>query len=280
VNAPSAIVVPSAALTATVRHGDVPGAAPDPLTTRDRTWTLDPLSSLARLVSAARTFNVAAPSQRLLEHALGTAGHGRPSDGVHVELPADEAARLAAVTEQLRDAIAGSGRRGFGLVDATPGRARTGLTRAWSGRDGPEVLVADRRVSVTIDPAEGLSVTVAGPSPGRGGDDGEVVRISGVEEVELAADGVVVRNGDSSLVLDLQRGRVIGWLMPGCTRWRVRPVPEGVVWARTFAGLADSAELAVALGRPVTLTSPRLSETGPRRGHAARPLESRFDQEP
>jgi hypothetical protein len=327
VNDPFPIIVPSAELAAVVRHGTVPDDVPDPLVayvrpvvdadgapvdwlltedtlafadvsvpmfyaqwraTWERSWILDPLSSLERLVSAAREFEVSAPSQTLLERILRPATQGPSGDMVHAELSTDEAQRLAAVIESLRDAVADRGRGGFGFVDATPGRARSGLARAWSGQDGPEVLVADRHVSVAIDAADGLSVTASATAVTLGDGDsgdgtaGDVVSLAAVQEVELGEAGVVVRNDRTSITLDLHHGRVLSWLMPGCMRWRVRPVPEVLVWAKTFAGLVDSAELAVALDRPVTLSSLRLSENddATQRAQASRPLESSSDQEP
>ena len=192
------IIVPSAELVAVVRHDDVPTAVPDELTpyvrpvvrdgatvdwllTEDtlafadvtvplqfagwrtaweRSWMLDPLSSLERLVAAAQEFEVSAPSTTLLERVLHPGSTGPSGDVVHAILEPGEAGRLAAVFEALRDAIADRGRKGWGFVDATPGRQRVGLARSWSGQTGPEILVADRHVSVSIDVATGVSVVV------------------------------------------------------------------------------------------------------------------------
>lgn len=311
---PGPIIVPSAELVALVRHSDVPDVAPDDLVpyvrpagapdatpsdwllTEDtlafadvsvpmrysqwrsaweRSWILDPLASLERLVSAAREFAVSAPSTTLLERVLDPGSTGPAGDIVHAALDPDEAARLSAVIESLRDSIADRGRTGFGFVDATPGRQRVGLVRAWSGQDGPEILVADRSVSVGIDPDEGLSVAQW--------DGAQVQRVAGVTEVEIRGDSVEIRAPEASMALDLHAGRVLSWLMPGCTTWRVRPVPEVLVWARTFAGLVECADFACAIDRPVLLTSLRLSESDDHPGDDAarspRRLESRCDQE-
>lgn len=309
------IIVPSAELVAVVRHADVPADAPDDLlpyvrpaidpigdtvadwlltedtlafagvevpvrfaqwrSTWERSWILDPLSSLERLVSAARQFEVSAPSTTLLERVLEVGSIGPDGQVVHAALQPDEVARLAAVIESLRDAIADRGRTGFGFVDATPGRRRVGLARAWSGQDGPETLVADRHVSVSLDPAAGLVVTITD-------DDGLRRSISAAHEVEIRGDAVEIRSADDTLSLDLQSGRVLSWLMPGCTAWRVRSVPEVLVWARTFAGLIECAEAANELDRPVLLTSLRLSDGEGEGVLVARPprrLESRCNQE-
>jgi hypothetical protein len=313
---PFPIIVPSAELVAVVHHGDVPAAAPDELVpyvraarhtddetiadwlltedtlafadveipmryaqwraTWERSWILDPLSSIERLVSAARQFEVSAPHGTLLERVLDPGTTGPAGDVIHATLDPAEAQRLAAVIESLRDAIADRGHSGFGFVDATPGRRRVGLARAWSGQDGPETLVADHRVSVSIDPTHGLSVAAIDQR-------GAVQQVRGVHEVEISGDTVEARSADATLSLDLHSGRVLSWLMPGCTMWRVRQVPEVLVWARTFAGLVECAEVATAIDRHVLLTSLRLSESdgdaGPGRTQRPRRLESSCDQE-
>jgi hypothetical protein len=312
---PFPIIVPAAELVAVVRHGDVPERAPDDLVpyvsavrgadqgpivdwllTEDtlafadveipmryaqwrsvweRSWILDPLTSLERLVSAARQFEVSAPAATLLEHILDPGTTGPAGDVVHATLDPNEAQRLAAVIESLRDAIADRGRSGFGFIDATPGRRRVGLARAWSGQDGAETLVADQRVSVAIDPVGGLSVAAIDQR-------GAVQQVRAVNEVEISGDTVEVRSPDATLSLDLHSGRVLSWLMPGCTKWRVRQVPEVLVWARTFAGLAECAEFANAINRHVLLTSLRLSESESDptdRTQEPRRLESSCDQE-
>lgn len=311
------IVVPPAELAAVVRHADVPseppdellpyvrpavrdGATEDWLLTEDtlafadvaiplaferwraaweRSWLLDPLSSLERLVSASRHFEVSAPSTTLLERVLGPGTTGPRGDVVHAVLAPGEATRLAGVLESLRDAIADRGRTGFGFIDATPGRQRVGLVRSWSGQDGPEILVADRRVVMSIDPELGLSVMVADDTLA---DEG-ARRIEGVTEVEIRGDHVYVTSPGGDLTLDLHTGRVLGWWMPGCSRWRVRRVPEVLVWARTFAGIVECADYATAIGRPVLLTSLRLSDADAdalsQATQKPRRLESSCDQE-
>jgi hypothetical protein len=305
-----AIIVPSAELVASVRHAGVPDAAPDDLVpyvrptgpddhvtdwllTEDtlafgsveipmryaqwragweRSWILDPLASLARLASAARGFETSAPSTTLLARVLDPRAAGPAGDVVHAVLEPAEAQRLAGVIEVLRDAIADRGRSGFGFIDATPGRHRVGLARAWSGQDGPEVLVADRDVVVGIDPEVGLSVSAHGGATPR--------RIAGVEEVEITGDQVEIRSQTDSMSLDLHAGRILSWLMPGCTAWRVRRVPEVLVWARTFAGVVESADFACAIDQPVLLSSLRLSDSDALdAARSPRRLESRIDQE-
>jgi hypothetical protein len=287
------IIVPTAELVAVVRHAPVPPDAPDDLLayvrpaigaddavtdwllTEDtlafadvsvplrfeawrgvweRSWMLDPISTLERLVAVAHEFEVSAPSTTLLERVIGPGTTGPAGDVVHTVLTPDEALRLAGVTEALRDAIADRGRTGWGFVDATPGHHRVGLARAWSSQLGPETLVADRSISVRIDGEAGLAVTVLD-------EHGEVAQhAESVHEIEIVDDGVEVRAASGTITIDLFAGRVFGWLMPGCTLWRMRRVPEVLVWAKSFAGFQESADYAAALDLPVVLTSLRLSE--------------------
>ena len=274
------IIVPSAELVALVRHDEVPTEVPDDLTpyvrpthdakgavtdwllTEDtlafadvsiplrfagwrtsweRSWMLDPLSALERLVAVAHEFEVSAPSTTLLERVLDPGSTGPAGDLVHAMLEPGEAMRLAEVSDSLRDAIADRGRSGWGFVDATPGRQRVGLARAWSSQLGPETLAADSRVSVRMDAESGLTVTVF--------DDGGAMlhRTESVTEVEIVGDHVEIRSPGGSVQIDLLAGRVLSWLMPGCTMWRVRSIPEVLVWAKTFAGIRESAEYATAL---------------------------------
>ena len=309
------IIVPSAELVAVVRHDDLPSEAPDDLTpyvrpTRDaggvvtdwlltedtlafadvsvpmrfagwratweRSWMLDPLSSLERLVAVAHEFEVSAPATTLLERVLDPGTTGPAGDVVHAMLAPDEAQRLAAVTDALRDSIADRGRQGWGFVDATPGRQRIGLARAWSSQLGPETLVADRHLSARIEAESGLTVTVVD-------DDGAVTdRAESVHEIEIIGDRVEIRAAACTISTTLLTGRVLSWLMPGCTLWRVRKVPEVLVWAKSFAGFQESARHASALDRPVLLTSLRLSDSDADPHPSAPPprrLESRIDQE-
>jgi len=69
-----------------------------------------------------------------------------------------------------------------------------------------------------------------------------------------------VASPDGTLSFDLQQGRVLSWMVPGATLWRVRHVPEVIVWARTFAGIAEAAERALLLRQPMRLTSRRLAD--------------------
>jgi hypothetical protein len=61
----------------------------------------------------------------------------------------------------------------------------------------------------------------------------------------------------------------LAWVVPGATRWRVRKVPEVLVWAKTFHRLALGCETSVRqavplelrVGFPIAATGP-LHESG------------------
>ncbi|MDJ0767444.1 MAG: hypothetical protein QNJ12_01575 [Ilumatobacter sp.] len=272
------IVVPSAEVLAVVRHADPPAhppadlvpfvapvvdaiGEPDWYLTEDalgfaephiplafsrwraeweRTWTLDPLSSLEGLYATSVDLDVPLlqldiPSGRCL---IG------PSD--QRDLPRS--------MEAVREAVRERGHHGYGFVDATPDREAVGLARTWSGALGPELLAADRSLRLTMVPSTGLSATRL---------IGTEHTVEGVEEYELTADEATLRGRTETLRLDVESARVLGWLIPGAARWRVRRIPEVVVWARTFDGLAECSAYASALGLDILVTTRRAL------GHAA-----------
>lgn len=274
-----AVVVPSAAVLAIVRHADPPAQAPAalaPYVVRDdddwsltedalafgepsiaprfgdwrsrweRTWVLDPYTSLHRLLVVARE---PAPGGVLDRAALR-----RMEDATGWTVSGE---RLAALRDQLDRAAAvlrAQPTEGYGFVDATPGRARAGLARTWSPAAGRELLAADRHLAVRMEPETGLVVEATGAHGGAR------VVVAGVERVLVDADAgvVAVAGGDATVVrLALDAALPLGWLVPGSIDWRVRRVPHVVVWARTLAGLAECCRYAEAIARPVRLTTHR-----------------------
>jgi hypothetical protein len=273
------LVVPSAEVVAVVRHG-APGATiPDALVpyvvpvevdgrlvdwylTEDalafadphvvltfadwradweRSWTLDPRSSLERLLAAGTDLIPDACDASVVPKIPEVAGAAS-------WIPAEAQSEVAGITARLRDAIRERDSEGFGFVDATPGRESVGLARTWSGQSGSEVLASDNVLLVTMQPETGLSISLR-DDPSRS--------VQGVDEVELVDESVLVRSRERTLELDLVEARALAWLIPGSTRWRVRTVPEVVVWARTFAGVIESCGYASALHLPVQLTTLR-----------------------
>jgi hypothetical protein len=264
-----AIVVPSADLLAIVRHASPPTSPPDALlpyvigvvsesgmhdwhltddalafasgdvprlfwqwrSQWERTWALDSGSSLRRLWSAG--------------HELTAELHRAAWDRLYSQSTVSHATRIFAPSliddwsvqlERVRDLIRQRDRVGFGFVDITPGRQRIGLARAWSPQDGAEVLAAAESLVVEMRPDLGLCV--------HAGND----LVEAVHEVQLIDDRIVVRAPGREIVVDFERGRPLAWLMPGVAAWRMRPVPEVLVWARSFAALDECMRYALSLG--------------------------------
>ena len=71
---------------------------------------------------------------------------GEVRDGMTGLVAPDVAADLPAAVNEVRDAIRNRELVGVGFVNATPGYEGTGLSRAWSGAGGREVI--ERPVSV------------------------------------------------------------------------------------------------------------------------------------
>lgn len=271
------LVVPSADVWAVVRWHELPAAPPDDLlafTVRvgdewvltddavafaerdvierfttwrsswDRTWVLDPLSSLERLVDFAEAVS---PSLFSMRCARGFAS------GEDVAFGPEVHAHVVHDLERLADAVRRRERLGFGLVDTTPGAQRIGLARAWPEWGGDELLAACDGVEVHYRPAHGLVLQL-------GATDDSVIGSSDSIVVEQAtSDGHewTVSGPAGDRRLDHRAGRPLAWLVPNATGWRVRRVPEVVTWARTFTRLRSALEFATAQGRPVTLTTRR-----------------------
>ncbi len=208
----------------------------------ERAWELDSHTSIGRLLSKAR--KLADPAQR--KHIDVLEELDRAGRTLVIE-QADTLTALADAVEELRDVIGGAGASGYAFVDATEGTTRVGLVRAWSAVDGPEVLAANDDLAVRMEPATGLCVEELGVG-------GRV--IVGVEEAIWTDDVVRLCTPDETVDLDLDRSVPLAWVVPGSTRWRVRSVPEVLVWARTFGNLAESARHAAKLHKPLVLSVP------------------------
>ncbi len=178
--------------------------------------------------------------------------------------PVPDPALLADCLSIAHETIAARGDTGWGFVNATPGRPTTGLARAWSPAGGSHVLAATAEVRVTVEREEGVCVHLEDPSDSRRRD-----HVIGVDEVVLHDDGVDVIAASGELALDHHQGRPLAWVVPGAARWRVRAVPEVLVWAKTFHRLAQACEASVReaaplelrVGFPIAATAP-LDEPG------------------
>lgn len=130
----------------------------------------------------------------------------------------------------------------LGFVDVS--RPRRGLARAWSGAGGRELLSAGSAMHVEADPSAGLCVATRSEQP-------EVW--TGVTEVTVDDEAVEVHAHEGSVSFDRRAARPLTDLVPGSTHWRVRPIPEVLVWAKTFHRLRDACTLAAASSLTVRL---------------------------
>lgn len=144
--------------------------------------------------------------------------------------------------------------------DASP--PRTGLAAGWAIAERDRVVAADHAMSVVVA-ADGR--LVARPSSARrtgiSRDDGGLTDEVTVGEV-TTADGAVVIDDPTvedatfgtSTAVPARRARPLTWLVPGATSWRVREVPEVLIWAPTLSTLPDLIEEAAALQRRIRLS--------------------------
>ena len=161
-------------------------------------------------------------------------------------IPVDDLASLQHATEALRDVVRERDARGFGIVDATPGRTIPGLAAAWSAQCPSRLFARDRFMDVWLTRDRGLVIRTTGPSRHSDG--------LSVTDVVVTSESVVVRSDTEEWELVPEQARPLSWLVPGATRWRVREVPEVIVWSRSFAGLPEACEQGIAHDLPIHLT--------------------------
>jgi hypothetical protein len=130
----------------------------------------------------------------------------------------------------------------FGFVDVA--RPRRGLARAWSGASGRALLSANSAMHVEADPETGLCVTGHGE---------RAHVLTNVTQVTVLDGSVEVRAAEGTVDVDSDHARPLTVLVPGSQNWRVRRIPEVLVWAKTLHRLGEACTLAAAGGRPVTL---------------------------
>ncbi len=201
------------------------------------TWetshTLGRIGSLRQLVSSMRDRGVE------LDEAAAAALHrllrGDPTaDGQPVSV--DE---LDAITEVVADFAArvrSSGSLGVALVESSPTSERTGLLRSWPSAPLDGELSTRGTVTVRFSGSK-IGVWFA--------DDRDP--IADVRSFELGIDGAVVVDAEGHAhVLDADASDALADVAPETTAWRVRRVPEVLVWADLLAALEGVAD-AVAL---------------------------------
>lgn len=207
--------------------------------TWERTWALDPVTSLRRLVSLG---------QRLLPADRDPLPL-RLDDNDDLVLDPDAQARVLDDLQHVAGLIRERGAEGIGIVDTSPGTDRVGLARSWPAHGGDEVVAADRHTEIRFVPADGLVLTTTSA-------DGVVDRTA-VDEVVGDDAGFRVSGPDSTFTIDTARARPLGWLMPRSTAWRVRRIPEIVAWARTLGGFEEAVAFASDLDLGLRLTHHR-----------------------
>ena len=222
--------------------------------TWERSWMLDPLSGIERLVAVARDLRptVGDVVPDAFSFVLDRVRHGERASMEPSALPA-----LASALESLRDAIRELGRNAFGFVNATPGYEGTGLARAWCSVGGPEILASDHFLEVSMHPTSGLAL--------RSHVDGN--RYDGVTQVEVLDDRFectyVDDNGSTRVVsLGSNHAMPIAWTMPNAMKWRVVQVPEVIAWARSISGLIDCCAVASTLGERAHFASRSVAIAG------------------
>jgi hypothetical protein len=238
-------IVPTPSVLAEVRVGEVPPVAPPtllPFVTADDDWVLDAGPRVdASVVEQYVAWRATWVETFVLDPAAHLLALAERFDGgvtAHRWTTAWSAGRAAPIENplelmvQLDDAhreIVDEGERGLGLIDVSPGDRRGSLSAAWSLQSGYEIVCATTEFQVAIDPAAGLCVRQL---------DGRSV--NGVTEVALRTDAVEVIADEQIVAFDHHVARPLAWLVPGATRWRVRSIPEAVVWAKTFHRLREA----------------------------------------
>lgn len=198
------------------------------------TWetshTLGRIGSLRQLMASMRDRGIepegpgAAALHQLLRGDPGIDGQSISRDelGALTDLVADFAGRVRS-----------SGSLGVALVESSPTSERTGLLRSWPSSPLDGELATRGTVTVRFSGSK-IGVWFA--------DDRDP--IADVRSFELGIDGALVVDADGRAhVLDADASDALSDVAPETTAWRVRRVPEILVWADLLAaleGLADA----------------------------------------
>lgn len=275
------LVLPSAPIHAIVRHSEPPASAPpdlEPYVIRtegdwgaawvltsdvvafgdadipqrfrawrenwQRTWVLDARVNLEFL--AGYCANVSEPKP----HHIGVSSFvNHLTETGDVEVGGAALTDLARHMGALADEIRNRNLLGVGIVDASDRPRRSGLVRAWPHLHEPLVVAADQHLRLTVLGGAVMSLAVLA--------EGVVVEeVEPVDQVEI--DEVVKVTGSNRpepLVRDLEHARPLAWIAPATSRWRARPTPEVLAYARTFGGIGEATQYASALRLPVRFTT-------------------------
>jgi hypothetical protein len=83
-------------------------------------------------------------------------------------------------------------------------------------------------------------------------------RITDVVETDLRGEVVVVTNRSGETIeLEAAAARPLAWIVPTSLRWKVRPIPEVVVWSGLFARFPDALRVAAATDEVISFTIDR-----------------------
>ena len=100
------------------------------------------------------------------------------------------------------------------------------------------MLAANSTTGVHVDPIDGLVVVARATG---------LRRIVDVVEVDLRGEVVVVTNRRGETIeLEGAAARPIAWIVPTSLRWKVRSIPQVVVWSALFSRLPDALRVATA----------------------------------
>jgi hypothetical protein len=205
----------------------------------ERTWELGPLANLQSLLRLVTGLEDVSRVAALLEALVAQ------PEAVRIE--PSSVPDLLTQLEAVRAAIAGVGREGTAIVDPTPPpRSAGGFSRTWTTPVEPELLAANTATGVLIDPVDGL--VVVDQTTG-------LRRIVDVVETDLRGEVVVVTNRSGETIeLESAAARPLAWIVPTALRWKVRSIPEVVVWSALFARLPDALRVATTTDKVISFT--------------------------
>ncbi len=149
----------------------------------------------------------------------------------------DDPARMLYLLDAAQAMVMARNVTALGFVDASV--PRLGLARAWSSAGGRAVLTTGPHMHVDADPVDGLCVVTHGHE-GR--------PLTGVTEVVVDSHTVHVIGQVRSLRVARSIAEPLVEVLPSSTHWRVRRVPEVLVWATTFSRLRDACAHAIDSG--------------------------------
>ncbi|MFK8024397.1 MAG: hypothetical protein AB8G26_10595 [Ilumatobacter sp.] len=208
-----------------------------------QTWEspfgLGRLSQLRAFQRAATAAGLADdPDAALLDRLTRSAPSGAPA-----HFDTDELDRLIGVVDRVLGTIRSAHGLGTALVDSSPTIQRTGLLRSWSSTERRAVLARRRHIAVHLDDGRIDVVDL----------ESDEAIVFDVVSFEVGVHGATVTDGEGrEHVLDDVATDALCAVAPEASGWRVRVVPEVLVFAELKAGLevaADASSFASAPAR-------------------------------